>query len=141
MNWIKLKLSGSLVLLCISMLSIAQAKPSADLQMTADAAVDTAISTTAVVACRGDDDCNSDTLYGGIKQTYVVEGCKVTIYNDGPVKMVDENTDEPCDGPIPADHVFSEVSRSTQQNGCTVTEYQSGDAVMDCSQLKKHKKE
>ena len=54
--------------------------------------------------------------------------------------MVDENTDEPCDGPIPADHVFAKVSRSYKQNGCTVTEYESGDAVKDCDQPKKLKK-
>ena len=35
-------------------------------------------------------------MYGGIQQQYTVKGCKVTVYNDGPVKMVDEKTDEPC---------------------------------------------
>lgn len=46
-------------------------------------------------------------MYGGIQQEYVVKGCKVTIYNDGPVKMVNVKTDQPCDAPLPKDHKFS----------------------------------
>ncbi|MCT9189400.1 hypothetical protein KTH11_19490 [Acinetobacter baumannii] len=48
-----------------------------------------------------------DEMYGGIQQEYVVKGCKVTIYNDGPVKMVDVKTDQPCNAPLPKDHKFS----------------------------------
>lgn len=145
MNRMKHKLSCHLllVLACTTTLSIAQAKSIASQDVTAYAAADAAISTAALVCsgnCDADADLDTDTMYGGIKQEYVVEGCKVTIYNDGPVKMVDENTDEPCDGPIPADHVFAKVSRSYKQNGCTVTEYESGDAVKDCDQPKKPKK-
>ena len=66
--------------------------------------------------------CNVQPKYGGIKQQYVVEGCKVTIYNDGPIRMVDEQTDEPCDAPIPKDHQFTKETRSYQEDGCTVTE-------------------
>jgi hypothetical protein len=63
--------------------------------------------------CRADDACNvasavsEDEMYGGIQQEYVVKGCKVTIYNDGPVKMVDVKTDQPCNAPLPKDHKFS----------------------------------
>lgn len=46
-------------------------------------------------------------MYGGIQQEYTVKGCKVTVYNDGPVKMVDEKTDEPCNAPLSKDHQFS----------------------------------
>jgi len=46
-------------------------------------------------------------MYGGIQQEYTVKGCKVTVYNDGPVKMVDEKTDKPCNAPLPKDHQFS----------------------------------
>lgn len=45
-------------------------------------------------------------MYGGIQQEYKVKGCKVTVYNDGAVKMVDEQTDEPCNAPLPKDHQF-----------------------------------
>ncbi|TCM63330.1 hypothetical protein EC844_12155 [Acinetobacter calcoaceticus] len=91
-----------------------------------------------VVAASCDDSphaaaCNAGADYGGIKQQYVVKGCKVTIYNDGPVRMVDEKTDQFCDAPLPKDHVFSKKLRSYQQNGCIVTEYASGDASMDCT--------
>ncbi|RSO31986.1 hypothetical protein [Acinetobacter lactucae] len=63
--------------------------------------------------CRADDACDvvsavsEDEMYGGIQQEYVVKGCKVTIYNDGPVKMVDVKTDQPCNAPLPKDHKFS----------------------------------
>lgn len=65
------------------------------------------------VACRADEACDvasavsEDEMYGGIQQEYVVKGCKVTIYNDGPVKMVNIKTDQPCDAPLPKDHKFS----------------------------------
>lgn len=64
-------------------------------------------------ACRADEACDvasavsEDEMYGGIQQVYVVKGCKVTIYNDGPVKMVNVKTDQPCDAPLPKDHKFS----------------------------------
>jgi hypothetical protein len=64
-------------------------------------------------ACRADEACDvasavsEDEMYGGIKQEYVVKGCKVTIYNDGPVKMVNVKTDQPCDAPLPKNHKFS----------------------------------
>ena len=63
--------------------------------------------------CRADEACDvasavsEDEMYGGIQQEYVVKGCKVTIYNDGPVKMVNVKTDQPCDVPLPKDHKFS----------------------------------
>ncbi len=64
-------------------------------------------------ACRADEACDvasavsEDEMYGGIQQEYVVKGCKVTIYNDGPVKMVNVKTDQACDAPLPKDHKFS----------------------------------
>ncbi len=64
-------------------------------------------------ACRAEEACDvasavsEDEMYGGIQQEYVVKGCKVTIYNDGPVKMVNIKTDQPCDAPLPRDHKFS----------------------------------
>ena len=64
-------------------------------------------------ACRADEACDvvsavsEDEMYGGIQQEYVVKGCKVTIYNDGPVKMVNVKTDQPCDAPLPKNHKFS----------------------------------
>jgi hypothetical protein len=77
--------------------------------------------------------------YGGIQQEYTVKGCKVTVYNDGPVKMVDEKTDEPCNAPLPKDHQFSKSKEvhTYQENDCIVTEQISmdgaADATMDCS--------
>ncbi|MHC3135000.1 hypothetical protein ACWPO0_03810 [Acinetobacter nosocomialis] len=50
---------------------------------------------------------SEDEMYGGIEQEYVVKDCKVTVYNDGPVKMVDVKTDQPCDAPLPKGHKFS----------------------------------
>lgn len=64
-------------------------------------------------ACRAEEACDvasavsEDEMYGGIQQEYVVKGCKVTTYNDGPVKMVNVKTDQPCDAPLPKDHKFS----------------------------------
>ncbi|UTO20053.1 hypothetical protein NGC85_02830 [Acinetobacter sp. Z1] len=78
--------------------------------------------------------------YGGIKSQYVVKGCKVTIYNDGPIQMVNEKTDQPCNAPIRKDHQFSKTTRTYQENGCTVTESVAADglsdAVIDCSKKK-----
>ncbi|ENW82644.1 hypothetical protein F909_00914 [Acinetobacter sp. ANC 3929] len=92
----------------------------------------------AVVADAADDD--SGQQYGGIKKQYVVKGCRVTIYNDGPIQMVHEKTGQPCNAPIPKDHQFSKVSKTYTQNGCKITEFSSadgtGDAVMDCSKKK-----
>ena len=92
----------------------------------------------AVVADAADEE--SGQQYGGIKKQYVVKGCRVTIYNDGPIQMVHEKTGQPCNAPIPKDHQFSEVSKTYTQNGCKITEFSSadgtGDAVMDCSKKK-----
>ena len=78
--------------------------------------------------------------YGGIKSQYVVKGCKVTIYNDGPIQMINEKTDQLCNAPIRKDHQFSKTTRTYQENGCTVTESVAADglsdAVMDCSKKK-----
>lgn len=63
--------------------------------------------------CSADEACDvasaasEDEMYGGIKQEYVVKGCKVTIYNDGPVKMVNVKTDQPCDASLPKGYKFS----------------------------------
>ncbi|WP_336936330.1 hypothetical protein [Acinetobacter beijerinckii] len=89
-------------------------------------------------------DADQDSLqYGGIKSQYVVKGCKVTIYNDGPIQMVNEKTDQPCNAPIRKDHQFSKTTRTYQENGCAVTESVAADglsdAVMNCS--KKRNKE
>lgn len=99
--------------------------------------------------CSADEACDvasaasEDEMYGGIKQEYVVKGCKVTIYNDGPVKMVNVKTDKPCNAPIPKDHKFSKETRTYQENGCTITESKAADgisdAVMDCSKRDKIK--
>ncbi|MCH7350379.1 MULTISPECIES: hypothetical protein [unclassified Acinetobacter] len=92
----------------------------------------------AVVADAADEE--SGQQYGGIKKQYVVKGCRVTIYNDGPIQMVHEKTGQPCNAPIPKDHQFSKVSKTYTQNGCKITEFSSadgtGDAVMDCSKKK-----
>ena len=83
------------------------------------------------------DACNEVQDYGGIKSEYVVRGCKVTIYNNGPIKMVNEKTDQPCNAPIPEEHPFSTRETKTyMQDGCLVTEYSTGDAVMNCSKKK-----
>jgi len=51
--------------------------------------------------------------------------------------MVNEKTDQPCNAPIPEDHPFSTRETKTyMQDGCLVTEYSTGDAVMDCSKKK-----
>ncbi|NIE97495.1 hypothetical protein NDN11_15435 [Acinetobacter sp. C26M] len=96
--------------------------------------------TDAAIAAGADQD---DSQYGGIKKQYVVKGCKVTIYNDGPVQMVNEKTDQPCNAPIPKDHQFSKTTRTYQENGCTITESIAADgladAVMDCSKKNKNK--
>ena len=99
--------------------------------------------------CRADEACDvasaasEDEMYGGIEQEYVVKGCKVTIYNDGPVKMVNVKTDKPCNAPLPKDHKFSKETRTYQENGCTITESKAADgitdAVMDCSKRDKTK--
>jgi hypothetical protein len=100
-------------------------------------------------ACRADDACDvasavsDDERYGGIEQEYIVKGCKVTIYNDGPVKMVNVKTGKLCNAPIPKDHKFSKETRTYQENGCTITESKAADgitdAVMDCSKRAKTK--
>jgi hypothetical protein len=99
--------------------------------------------------CSADEACDvasaasEEEMYGGIKQEYVVKGCKVTIYNDGPVKMVNVKTDKPCNAPLPKDHKFSKETRTYQENGCTITESKAADgisdAAMDCSKRDKTK--
>lgn len=99
--------------------------------------------------CSADEACDvasaasEEEMYGGIRQEYVVKGCKVTIYNDGPVKMVNVKTYKPCNAPIPKDHKFSKETRTYQENGCTITESKAADgisdAVMDCSKRDKTK--
>ena len=133
---------------CVACSSKTQVNSSVDVASTSlDEAVNTVEAQAAAIeACRADKTCDvasdfsDEQLYGGIQKEYTVKGCKVTIYNNGPVKMVDEKTDKPCDAPIPKDHVFSKKSRSYQENGCTITEYESadgaGDATMDCSKKK-----
>jgi len=107
--------------------------------------VDVAQQTAEYAACIADEACDVATsvseneMYGGIQQEYTVKGCKVTVYNDGPVKMVDEKTDEPCNAPLPKDHQFSKSKEvhTYQENDCIVTEQISmdgaADATMDCS--------
>lgn len=113
------------------------------------AGAEATVASDAEAACSADDACDvasavsEDERYGGIEQEYVVKGCKVTIYNDGPVKMVNVKTNKPCDASIPKDHKFSKETRTYQENGCTITEskYADGiaDAVMDCSKRDKTK--
>lgn len=75
--------------------------------------VDVAQQTAEYAACIADEACDvvtsvsEDEMYGGIQQEYTVKGCKVTVYNDGPVKMVDEKTEEPCNALLPKDHQLS----------------------------------
>ena len=75
--------------------------------------VDVAQQNAEYVACTVDEACDvaisisEDEMYAGIQQEYTVKGCKVTVYKDGPVRMVDEKTDEPCNAPLPKDHQFS----------------------------------
>ena len=98
----------------------------------------------AKAACQVDSACDvaadalEEDLNGGIKQEYTVNGCKVSIYNDGPIRMVHEKTDQPCNAPIPKDHSFGGTKRVYQENGCIITEYSHkngiGDATMDCSE-------
>ena len=88
--------------------------------------------------------CNSASdagRYGGIEKEYVVKGCKVTIYNDGPVKMVTEQSDQPCDAPLPKNHKFHKAAPKVyKKGGCTITEYKSADGIVegtkDCSKKK-----
>ena len=100
-------------------------------------------------ACSASENCDvatsvsDDDRYGGIEREYVVKGCKVTIYNDGPVKMVNEKTDQPCNAPIPKNHKFSKNVRTYEENGCIITESVAADgmtdAVKDCSKKSKKK--
>ncbi|MEB3768370.1 hypothetical protein [Acinetobacter sp. MD2] len=95
-------------------------------------------------ACRADDACDvvaavsEHDLYGGIVQKYVVKGCQVTVYKDGPVKMVNIKTDQPCNAPLPKNHVFSKVTKTYIEDGCRVTEYEN-DAVRVCPKKSKRK--
>ena len=88
-------------------------------------------------ACSENDSCDiassasEDAYYGGIEREYVVKGCKVTIYNDGPVKMVNEKTDKPCNAPIPKDHKFSKKINTYEDNGCIITESVAADGIID----------
>ncbi|MEG0482839.1 MAG: hypothetical protein RR575_08185 [Acinetobacter sp.] len=139
--------SVAFVFLMINISSVyAKRQQSADRVEEAQAAV-----SVEEAACLADEACDVATSvldedrYGGIKQEYVVKGCKVTIYNDGPVKMVDEKTDEPCDAPLPKDHQFSQSKEvhTYQENDCVITEQISmdgaADATMDCSKRDQQK--
>lgn len=95
----------------------------------------------AAVSCDDEPDaeaCNVQPTYGGIKQQYVVKGCQVTIYNDGPVKMVNEKTGEWCDAPIPKDHSFNPTSSNPTQSlpsagTCSISEAAADSAgAADC---------
>lgn len=46
-------------------------------------------------------------MCGGIQKEYAVKGCKVTIYNNWPVKMVNVKIDQLFDAPLPKHHKFS----------------------------------
>ena len=83
--------------------------------------------------------CNS-VSNDDVEQEYTADNCKVTIYKNGSVRMVDVNTDKPCDGPIPADHKFSkEPVKVYEKDGCILTTY-GPDGVMDCSKKSKRRK-
>ena len=131
--------------------SIQVAEYAAD-DVEAAAAEAVAISTdyaAADIACSASENCDvatsvsDDDRYGGIEREYVVKGCKVTIYNDGPIKMVNEKTDQPCNAPIPKNHKFSKNVRTYEENGCIITESVAADgmtdAVKDCSKKSKKK--
>ena len=93
------------------------------------------------VSCSDDDSCDDPTQeelaqsYGGIEKQYTVKGCQVTIYNDGPVQMINEKTRKPCNAPIPKDHKYSKNTRTYQRNGCTITEYISADGIGDATMV------
>lgn len=82
----------------------------------------------AEAACRASENCDvasdvsDEERYGGIEREYTVKGCKVTIFNDGPVRMVNEKTGRACFAPIPKDHDFGGTTRVYKEDGCTVTE-------------------
>ena len=101
---------------------------------------DIAVVKAAEGACRVNDACDvvsdisDEGQYGGIKKEYTVKGCKVTIYNDGPIKMVNEKTDQPCNASIPKDHDFGGTKRVYKENGCTITEYKQKNGVVDATQ-------
>lgn len=113
-------------------------------QSSADRMEDAQVAVSAVdAACLADEACDvataapEDEMYGGIKQEYVVKGCKVTIYNDGPVKMVNQKTGEPCDAPLPKDHQFAKEISTYEADECMISEQVTvdgaADATMDCS--------
>ncbi|MEB3754652.1 hypothetical protein I2F62_09975 [Acinetobacter sp. MD2(2019)] len=130
-------------MLCISNSYAAQPAMDAQVQEAANEAIDVAGAEVSEAGdvCQADEACDvatavsEDELYGGIAQQYVVKGCQVTVYKDGPVKMVNVKTDRPCNAPLPKNHVFSKVTKTYMENGCRVTEYEN-DAVKDCSKKK-----
>ncbi|WP_151716934.1 hypothetical protein [Acinetobacter sp. TUM15071] len=127
-----------LIVLCGALLLGGCASSPAGSEQGNVSSVESGAAADAVIADAADDD--SGQQYGGIKKQYVVKGCQVTIYNDGPIQMVHEKTGQPCNAPIPKDHQFSKVSKTYTQNGCKITEFASadgiGDAMMDCSKKK-----
>lgn len=127
-----------LIVLCGALLLGGCASSPAGSEQGNVSSVESGAAADAVIADAADDD--SGQQYGGIKKQYVVKGCQVTIYNDGPIQMVHEKTGQPCNAPIPKDYQFSKVSKTYTQNGCKITEFASadgtGDAIMDCSKKK-----
>lgn len=63
--------------------------------------------------CRADEVCDvtssvsEDEMYGGIQHENVIKVCKVKIYNNRHVKMVNVKMDQSCDAPLPKYHKFS----------------------------------
>lgn len=95
--------------------------------------VGNACAVSAAVSCDDEPNaeaCNVQPTYGGIKQQYVVKGCQVTIYNDGPVKMVNEKTGKWCDAPLPKDHVFNSANPAHSTDTCSFAE---ANGAADCA--------
>lgn len=67
----------------------------------------------------------------------MVNDCRVKVFRDGPIEMLDVNSNEPCNAPIPKDHDFGATKRVYKENGCTITEYMHKDGTkktgMHCS--------
>ena len=114
-----------------------QAAAGAMLAGTARDCVGNACAVSAAVSCDDEPNapaCNVQPTYGGIKQQYVVKGCQVTVYNDGPVKMVNAKTGEWCDAPLPKDHDFNPVKSTSTATAATCSFSEAVDAAgaTDC---------
>lgn len=97
--------------------------------------VGNACAVSAAVSCDDEPDaeaCNVQPTYGGIKQQYVVKGCQVTIYNDGPVQMVNVKTGKWCDAPLPKEHVFHTANPAHSTDTCSIAEADASGAA-DCA--------